>query len=150
MQFTHIDMCVDSSFIKPASLKFKKLLVELAIRDQNYHVGTGLGGNNFQLLTLMNMSHTLSSDTSILIYIHGDNEVRWNAHWMTTASMMEIRKVLDKSFNQIVEHKKYLTLAISAALKSSDLRGDLKQYSDHFPNLHAILNGDINTLGVNM
>jgi hypothetical protein len=49
MRFIHVDDRLTVQEVRIAKEKFNGLLVELGVRETNYHVGTGLGGNNLQL-----------------------------------------------------------------------------------------------------
>jgi hypothetical protein len=132
----------DHSMVKSAQRRFGGLLVELGVRKNNEFIGSGLGGNNFQLLCLFGMVHELSPDTNVSISFSSvENTMYWGAEWLIRSSRYDLRKELDKIFSTIKEGHKYWALVMETLSESGDLRTTLPQYQDQFPELMACLAG---------
>ena len=84
---------------KTAIKKFAALMLELGCRKDNEHVGSGLGGNENQLLTLSSFNHTLSLDPNLEIEVT-DKEIVWGEGFLNK-DMKTIRGVLDEVFVSI-------------------------------------------------
>jgi hypothetical protein len=139
VNFNHIDHSIQYGRVKVAKEKFWQLTTELGLRETNYHVGSGLGGNNFQLVTLMNLQHELSSD-DITIEVKSDRIV-WGAKWLAKAARKTVRFELDAKFPTILEKHKYLTLALQILADNPDsLREGFAKHKEHFPKLMRALN----------
>jgi hypothetical protein len=137
MNFSHIDSRLTSAQVQAGKSRMAWLLTELAIRDDNQHVGTGLGGNNFQFLTLMNLKHNLVK-RDVEIYV-GDNFIAWGVPWFLRSTKTAIRLKLDEVFNQIVEKNKVVCLALAALANAHYLRSALYEHKEHFPELSKSL-----------
>lgn len=134
----------DHAMVKSAQRSFSRLLVELGVRKNNEHIGSGLGGNNFQLLCLFGMVQELSPHTGMTIkFSSTENTMYWGAEWLCRASKVDLRKELDKIFDSIKEGHKYWALVMEALSASGDLRSTLTQYQDQFPELMACLSGKV-------
>lgn len=138
MNFDHISSIISSAQITKAQDQFTKLIVDLGLRDTNYHCGSGLGGNNFQLLVLLNMKHELIPRVKISV---GYRVLYWGDKFLEQSNLEEIRLELDKIFDKIVEDNKYLPLAFQAMLDPTLLRNKFLEYKEHFPNLTNCLEG---------
>lgn len=142
MKFSFVGLDLTHDIVKDCKRKFEGLLVELGVRKNNEHVGTGLGGNNFQLVCLFGMSHELSSEHNLKIkFVSKDNTMTWGADWLATTSRLEIRKELDRVFETVKEGHKYWALMIESIANSTALRASLKDYQDSFPELTKCLEG---------
>lgn len=115
--------------------KMNQLYVELGVRDDNEHVGTGLGGNNFQLLCLLSIKHTLCHQRKPMIL--KDGVIYWDALWLLTADLLMIRYELSRFFLELDEKYKYQGLIALSLPKSKDLGIQVDKYSDQFPNLFS-------------
>lgn len=140
MDFAHVDGKLTVMEHKAAKARFDWLLTELGVRDTNEHVGTGLGGNNFQLLVLMCFEHRLVDDKKTTIQVE-KNHINWGAKWFTDTKKKEIRWHLDEIFPAIKEKKKYLAVAMEALSGSGMLRDKVIQHSEQFPRLVKVLEG---------
>lgn len=140
MDFSNVDGKLTVMEHKAARARFDWLLTELGIRDTNEHVGTGLGGNNFQLLVLMCFEHRLVHDKKITIQVEKDH-IKWGAPWLTDTKKKEIRWYLNEIFPAIKEKKKYLAVAMEALSGSGMLRDKIIQHSEQFPRLVRALEG---------
>lgn len=137
MDFSHIDSRLTTAQVQAGKDKMEWLLTELAVRDDNHHVGTGLGGDNFQLLTLTNLKHTLVK-RDIDIHV-SDTHIAWGVPWFVKATKTAVRLKLDQAFPQIVEKNKVISLALQAFANSSFLRSSVAEYREHFPELNKTL-----------
>lgn len=76
--------------------KIESALLELSVRENNVHVGTGLGGNQEQLLILSSIEHVLTDEHDGVFFREGF--CYWNARSILNASMKEIRSFIDEAF----------------------------------------------------
>ena len=139
MNFSHIDTRLNHQQAKDATQQFNSIITELGIRTDNEHVGSGLGGNNFQLLVLLNLKHTLvKRDITIKAT---DSGVAWSAEWLIKSSRKDIRRELDKAFSDIKEKHKYLAIALESLAYASNMRAVVLQHPTDFPELVKALEG---------
>lgn len=140
MIFASIDNAITHKTAEAAIKRFSLLLLELGVRKNNEHVGTGLGGNNFQLVVLMSMKHHLvvKSDRGITI---ADRVMSWQVSWLRDASMTHVRETLDRAFLEIMETHKLEALAYEALAKSHNLLDTVIEHKESFPHLIDCLNG---------
>lgn len=132
----------DYTMVKDAQRNFSRLLVELGVRKNNEYIGSGLGGNNFQLICLFGMAQELSPQSDLSIkFSSKENTMYWGADWLCRASKIELRKELDKVFLSVKEGHKYWALIMEALSESGNLRSTVAQYQDQFPELMACLSG---------
>jgi hypothetical protein len=144
VKFNHIDKRLSHFLVKDCQDKFHWLTTELGVRETNEHVGTGLGGNNFQLLVLMDLGHILTARPGRSLSfspIHG--RVIWGADWLRNTPRIQIRYKLDEVFASIAESFKYKALAYQALCFSNNIRSTLNTYKDQFPQLTACLAGKL-------
>ena len=147
MNFSHIDTRLTSAQVQVGKEKIEWLLTELALRDNNHHIGTGKGGNNFQLLNLMNLKHTLVL-RNIDIHIT-DTHISWGVPWVINANKTAIRNKLNEVFHQITEKNKAVSIAIKAMLDRG-VRCAILEYQDQFPELYKTLSKDTYTHNPNL
>ncbi len=144
MNFSHIDTRLNHQQAKDATQRFTSIITELGIRKDNEHVGSGLGGNNFQLLVLLNLKHTLVKRNITIKATDGG--IAWSAEWLTKTSLRDIRKELDKAFADIKEQHKYLAIALEPLANSFNMRAVVLQHRSDFPELVKALEGKTYTL----
>lgn len=133
MKFSHIDARLTPQEVEMAKARFAWLLTELGLRESNYHVGTGLGGNNFQLLVLLSFQHTLvKRNVDIRV---DDRRIAWGAEWLINSPKRTIRAKLDESFYLIAEKNKYLAVALADMANTSSMKETVKKYPEQFPQL---------------
>jgi hypothetical protein len=99
MRFNSIDSQLTDTQIEAAQKKFDGLLLELGCRKDNQHIGTGMGGNTHQLITLFSMEHTLSNQPHD-IQVSGAS-ISWGANWLAETSRKDIRVRLNQVFESI-------------------------------------------------
>lgn len=144
MKFSQISDKVSSNLAEDAKKTLTRLSVELGLRKDNYHVGCGIGGNNFQLLVLMGLEHRLSSRTHRTIFFDAEkNQIVWGALWLSITPMKLIRKKLDHKFQSITEASKYNALVMESLSNSHKMRGVLEEHKSQFPQLTSALSGKI-------
>jgi hypothetical protein len=85
-----------------ANSKLTELLLELGVREDNQHVGSGLGGNNYQLFSLLGIEHTLGHLHTGMIVSH-DAGIFWDAETIEFSSRVDMRKKVDTMFPLIEE-----------------------------------------------
>lgn len=94
MKFDQVATSIGKVARAAALKKFQGLTLELGVREDNEHVGSGLGGNNAQLFGLMSLRHELVSDPNLTIeYDHG--RVRWGYEWLDSTKRKTLRYELD-------------------------------------------------------
>jgi len=138
MNFSNIVGNISDLNFWEAKRQFSKLMLELGIRKDNYHVGSGLGGNNFQLLVLMSLPNTLTA-RSVKIEIM-DEGVVWGSKFLRTSKMKNLRKELDQIFPKIKERFKYNALAVDSLVKSKSFHDKFVEYEKDFPNVARAFN----------
>jgi len=143
MKFDVIDQGVDSSLLDNINTRFHSLMLELGTRKDNYHIGSGRGGNPFQLLVMLDMKHHLSSSHNRTIYadLHSRQMV-WGARWFLESAKDKLRDKLDEVFLTIPEHFKYRALALEQAATSNNLREVILNNQDQFPKIISCFRGE--------
>ncbi len=83
--------------IQKATRKLVSLFVGLSVREDNYFVGCGMGGNIKQLCILSCAPHHLSN---IVDDIQASNiGMTWNYNWLVSSSMKTIREKINWIFS---------------------------------------------------
>lgn len=140
MDFSSIDGNLPHDLVQKATQKFNQIVVELGLRDTNYYVGSGLGGNNFQLYTILTIPQTLSYTKKEIVV--DETGIKWGAEWLANATALDIRKKVDTIFAQIAErHKYHAAVAELLSDNPSALRRSIELRKDQFPILFKILEG---------
>lgn len=133
MKFSHVDGRLTVQELRSAKDKFTWLLTELGVREDNYYVGTGLGGNNLQLVTLMGFTHTLVK-RPIDIRVDG-KRIAWGAEWLISATKKQVRARLDQVFKTIDEQHKYLAAALTDLTRANTTTAPSAEHRQRFPQL---------------
>lgn len=94
MNFDTIDKSISVREQHVAKEKLQGITLELGTREDNYHIGSALGGNNGQLIALMSFHHELVNDHNLSIETDR-GLMRWGSLWMERASRKDIRQKLD-------------------------------------------------------
>lgn len=127
--------------VNKANAKMNLLKLELGVREDNYMVGTGLGGDNFQLLMLMSVSHKLVSNKQSVSFEQG--KLIWGVDWIIDSSIRNIRSALNTIMLAVPEQHKYIPLMLDAISKSHNLHDSLIEHSSHFSDLVSTLKEDL-------
>jgi hypothetical protein len=134
---------IDYNCVQRCKRRFKSLTLELGIRHNNEHVGSGLGGNNFQLMTLMDYKHELINNRNLTVSAnHTTNTFSWGSHWLAHVSAYDARKALDRVFNKMPESKKVMAVAFEALIESNCILKSFEKHKSYFPNLTKCLSGN--------
>lgn len=72
--------------------KINSVLIEYVLRKDNFHIGSGLGGNITYFMYLQNKGSIISSDVNDVLLT--DSSILWNPDFLLK-SKNEIRKILD-------------------------------------------------------
>jgi len=157
MHFTSTLRSLSQDVIDKANKNFQSIMLELGIRADNYHCGSGLGGNNFQLLVFLGLTHRLIKSATTELRVN-DGELEWSDKFICESTRTHIRKTIDQMFPFIMEKNKLLALSMQTHLnKPLDYFDDEsekkrlenaehlsetfdEQYKD-FPNLLNVLRG---------
>ena len=94
MKFDTIDKSISPASQADAQKKLQWLSLELGVREDNQHVGTGLGGNNGQLVALMSFHHELIKDDTLTMEPER-GLMRWGSSWFGQASRKAVRYEVD-------------------------------------------------------
>lgn len=94
MRFDSIAGSIGEARVKTARQRWQSLTLELGVREDNEHVGSGLGGNNAQLLTLLTYRHRLTNTNKMTID-PVDGWVRWGEGWLMGNGKKVLRQELD-------------------------------------------------------
>jgi len=136
MKFNLIKGNLSERIVKQAQEKLTALALDLSVREDNSHVGSGLGGNNFQMFTMIGMQHLLSNK-NISIEIK-DSSFVWGSEFLINNSLVNIRAALDKAFLKISDYDKLMSLTF---LNVSNINGTYSAYEENFPILKDIFYG---------
>lgn len=140
MKFNAIPFNLSQSKLRKCQRKFYQLTLELGVRNTNKWVGSGLGGNNFQLLVLMNLRHQLINSQNISIRITEDG-IAWGSDFLLQ-SMLKIRHTLDEIFPAIQAKYKVMATAIEGMLyQRGCYYNSIVEKQDSFPGLQDYLSG---------
>ncbi len=93
MKFDRIAGSIGPQHRKNAQGRFQSITLELGCREDNEHVGSGLGGNPSQLMALMTFSHELV-DSNLTIEIDR-GLMRWGSDFLLQSRRRDIRHELD-------------------------------------------------------
>jgi hypothetical protein len=118
MKFDSIDSTIPSNKAKKAERRFQETVLELGVRIDNPHVGTGMGGNPFQLMTLMSLEHELMDEAHTTIEIK-NGKLLWGVAWMDTVKRLDIRKELDAKFPAILEAHPHMFVPMDYMMKNA-------------------------------
>ena len=88
-----------------AKKKYEELMSELACRKNNEHIGSGLGGNPSQYLTMLALTPNFSSVNSENIFSIIDETISINIEKIASATRKSIRESLDSLLTQKVLDK---------------------------------------------
>jgi hypothetical protein len=140
MKFNTIDSGLLASEVVKAEKKFLALTVELGVRRDNEHVGSGLGGNLIHLLTLTNVKNHLVSSDLFRIKVQ-DNNIFWNAKWLNHKSITDIRVRFNKIIKQVEEKYKISALIFGNAILNNNLIRVVNDNLNDYPGIVYALNG---------
>ena len=96
---------IDHQRAQDIQSKFDRLLLELAVRETNTFVGSGLGGNSLQLLVLLSLNNVGTVNRTDLLYIV-ENTAFWNVDQLLSFEIKDLRKEVDRVFKTLPEDKK--------------------------------------------
>jgi hypothetical protein len=140
MKFNSVSSDIPNQESRWCQGNFHRLTLELGIRKNNQHVGSGLGGNNFQLLVLMGLQHRLIRSRRIQIGIT-DKGITWGSEFLLQP-MTKIRHKLDEIFPVIQAKHKVMAAAIEGMLWHKDsYYGSVVEHKESFPGLMTYLGG---------
>ena len=135
MKFSEVSSTLNEKAVEKIKDKFDGLMIELGVRNNNEHVGSGLGGNNFQLLVLMGLSHRLGDHRQMQISVAGDG-ITWGSDFLLTASRKQLRLKLNEMFPVIQERHKILAAAMEGAWENpTSYFSKFQEHSVSFPTL---------------
>lgn len=139
MKFNSTPTSLSQEKIKQAQSRFYRLTLELGIRENNEYVGSGLGGNNFQLMVLLGLHHHLINSTKTEMRVQ-EGRMCWSYQFFMDNGMKTIRKKLDAIFPAIVEKNKVMALAMqSISNDPSSLCKTCNTYYHNFPSLVQLI-----------
>jgi hypothetical protein len=135
MKFSEVSSALNKKTVEQIENNFDGLMIELGVREGNEHVGSGLGGNNFQLLVLMGLPHRLANYREIQIVV-SNNDITWGSDFLLQASRKKLRLKLDEMFPVIQERHKILAATMEGAMKSPlSYFNKFREHSSSFPSL---------------
>lgn len=94
MRFDSIAGSIGEARAKTAQQRWQQITLELGTREDNYHVGSGIGGNNAQLFALLTYRHRLT-DSDKLTIDPNDGWCRWGEKWLMGNGKKVLRQELD-------------------------------------------------------
>jgi hypothetical protein len=117
------------------SVKLQSIICELSLRKENY-LGSGLGGDKFQALTIMNMKHVVLLKQGVTIFANED-VIYYGSEFIKNASAKDIRNKLNEIFESMPNKYKYLAAAIS-----SSTFNNTEPYNQYLSIINSIINGE--------
>jgi hypothetical protein len=114
MKFDHISPAISSDEISRASRRASAIILELGIRENNEHVGSGLGGNNYQMLVMVQMQHHLVISDVPLALSANKNAMYWGMNAFLNLSLRDLRAEIDKVFKSIGNEFKIMSNVLNA------------------------------------
>lgn len=127
--------------IKESKSKLIKVFLDLAVSDRNSHVGSGFGGNVFELLVLMSMSHLMNlNEQCIMRYDSVIKTMSWGTKWLEESSLQVIRLKITEVVNAIPESEKLLP-ALLLRQNFSSFKEIILENKNYFPHAIAFING---------
>jgi len=112
-----------------ASAKLEQLKLDLALREDNTYVGSGLGGNEKEFLKLLSCQSIISSDIDGGVYLTGDT-ILFDEEILEKDYIINLRRILSEKLapvidspyvvqNEIIELEKCKSLAKSLVLTAA-------------------------------
>lgn len=144
MKFDYISPRVPGDLPGICQEKFGHLMVEMGCREDNHHVGSGVGGNPGQLTILMDMRHILGGDLYDTIRINPENlEVIWGYRWFQDKCVRTIRKELNDKFASVAKSD-YASRAVALvnAISAPNIGRYIFQHKEQFPEVYQVMLGD--------
>jgi len=114
VKFDSISSAIRSDQVAQASRKMGKLILELGIRETNYHVGSGLGGNNYQMLVLVQMQHHLVVSDVPLALSANKNAMYWSVDTLLNFKIKDLRAEVDRIFKSVGNEFKIMANVLNA------------------------------------
>lgn len=140
MKFNEIEKTITDEQTAAATKRLDWLFTELGCAKDNAHIGTGMGGNNAQLLVLLDFNHNLvKSENSIML---DKRNIMWGVDWLTGVDKKEIRAKLNEVFPAIRENTPNAA-ALEEVVDSKNIRETIAKHKELFPKLIANLEGDV-------
>jgi len=132
-----------------AADKIKCIMLELGVRADNIHIGSGLGGNNRQLMIMLAMDHVITDKQAGVFF---DKHVcYWNVSSVVNSTRVELRQYINTAFEQKVANSNVGPALLLGHLLSEGAESKfLDRYetdSTDLPEVNLILEGhqfDIN------
>lgn len=140
MKFNEIEKDITTEQIDAATKRLAWLFTELGCAKDNAHIGTGMGGNNAQLLVLLDFNHNLVKGEGSLML--DKRNIMWGADWLTNADKKDVRAKLNEAFGAIRDNSPN-TAALEEVVESKNIRETIAKHKELFPKLIANLEGDV-------
>jgi hypothetical protein len=141
MRFNSTPKSLSPDVINVARQRFTALTLELGVRKNNEHVGSGLGGNNFQLMVLLGLKHHLINSSSVEMRV-SEGAVSWSVDFLTKNRMRYIRGKLDEMFTVIQEKNKTIALAMESIIgPNAEFFRTFNEHSASFSSLIDLFSG---------
>jgi hypothetical protein len=138
MQFHSTPNTLSAEQIQSAQDKFSQLLLELATRKDNSQIGSGLGGDSLQLITLLGLQHHLT-DSSSTIRISSADSMEWGYQFLTQSKMKDLRNQLTDVLTKDIVLSEANSKAASTMQKYLDEPSILTQIANENPNNYPAL-----------
>ena len=88
--------------LKAATKKYSQLMLELAVRRDNEHIGSGLGGNPEEFLTMLALTPSFEESDKAMFVVENDF-LLINTTLFNTASLRDLRKNLSEVLGPHIE-----------------------------------------------
>lgn len=133
----------NNKFLK-AKEKLNYTYTDLAVRKDNFQIGSGLGGNQLLLLILLHSNVKLidSDNSAPITYESNSNTISIQCEWLNTSSLKEIRQQLDSFVEKFLEGKRASALEFESLFLSNNLRATIEKNKDKFSKILSLLDKD--------
>lgn len=112
---------VSESERQGAEQKLTRVIIDLGLRTGNYHVGSGLGGNNYQLLRLGEHDQRVDKELCRVVFGYPWAVMVWGYDWLMRSSLTEIRAELNLIMGNNEVAQRQLTKLLGGRIPPSQL-----------------------------
>ena len=116
--------------------KLTTVILDLSVKETNFFCGSGLGGNEFQAMTLISLEHNLSTLAGFKVKAE-NGAIFWEPKWLLSSSLKKIRKELDSLFKTLDESY----FSILNVLNSNNIELHCRKFEDNLPQIKKIFSG---------
>lgn len=130
MKFSTVSVQLNQIDMDKANQALIKIFTQLGLKENN-NFNCKFGGNNFQLFSLLEMKHELTSSPKPIDI--NQNNVVWDIGFLLGYSTDGQRKILDQAFAKINDKYKTTSMFIQGLIKNNNLISNYQEHKSNFP-----------------